>query len=157
MAMLTFDGAVNTAIGLARNEFGETSLLYATGTPSSGSARTAEDINRLCVTCGVSNNRTIILLSTQWGEFDPPTIVNYPTLGTQAIAWPIQFDLPQAIQILRRAGYEQPFTAVTLRQPLYPGVTQPDFVFQLADGSCVSIGCTDHLVHAISGSPITVA
>ncbi len=157
MATLTFDGAVNTAVTLARQQFGEISLLFATGTPSSGAARTATDIDRLCVTCLAPNNRTAVFASTQWGEFAPPTIVDHPILGALPIAWPIQFDLPDAIEILRREGYEEPFTSVTLNQPLYPGVEQPAFVFQFADGSCVIIGCNDHQVNAISPSTIAVA
>lgn len=66
------------------------------------------------------------------GEFAQPVHLPWPLLGTVFEELPREMDLPEAVEHLRDAGYDQPFSAVALRKPLT--VPLPDeayFIFSL--------------------------
>jgi hypothetical protein len=52
-----------------------------------------------------------------------------PWLEDVVIKWPVQMDLPQANELKEKAGYKEPYGAVTLRNPLGPKLSNPYFIF----------------------------
>lgn len=146
MATLSFDGAVNIANRIVTEKFPGSVLYEADGTPSSGSAKDARGIDCLRVVFRSHSGDTIIMNSTKWGEFEAPQVIKEPWLEDQVIQWPVSLDLPEAVSLLQNAGFDMPFANVTLRKPLYPGVTQPSFIFGFADQGYVFVGCEDHKV-----------
>jgi hypothetical protein len=48
--------------------------------------------------------------------------------------------LEDAVARLRDAGFQSPFSAVTLRFPLGPSSSEPLFIFGFADGSSIGVG-----------------
>lgn len=65
-----------------------------------------------------------------WGEFTKPVFYASPFLEDVLIKWPVSLDLPDAHELMVKAGYDLPFTQVLLRHPLsFPAQTEPSYVF----------------------------
>lgn len=82
-----------------------------------------------------------------WGEWNPPTRIGQPWLEDRVIPWPIDYDIVDACDALRKAGYSQSFSTVTLRWVLYPGVDEPSYIFGLSDGYFIFVGVYTHKVY----------
>jgi hypothetical protein len=54
----------------------------------------------------------------------------------------------EALSLLKKAGYTMPFVGLSLRWPLFPGITQPHYIFEMsdADDSYVFVGVNDKSV-----------
>ncbi len=52
-----------------------------------------------------------------------------PWMGSANLPWPVDMDLEEAESALRAAGFGQDYKTVVLRQPVYPGMTEPYFIF----------------------------
>ncbi len=70
-----------------------------------------------------------VFLENNNGQFGTPADVSQPWLGDVIIPLPIQLGLDEAIRLKDHAGFTDPFSAVVLRWPLYPGVNEPSYIF----------------------------
>ncbi|WP_151089054.1 hypothetical protein [Hymenobacter baengnokdamensis] len=86
---------------------------------------------------------TAFAIMTQWGEFGPIQFIAHPWLEDVVISWPIKMDIVQADELLKKAGYTDPYGAVTVRHPLYPGSYEPYYIFSMMSGSYVFVGVND--------------
>lgn len=59
---------------------------------------------------------------------------NMPWLGSRTLEWPIVMELEIAESRLREAGFGPSYRALTLRQPVYPGMIEPYWIFRTAEG-----------------------
>jgi hypothetical protein len=62
------------------------------------------------------------------------SVVPFPWLGSQVLAWPIAMELDVAESRLREAGFGPSYRALTLRQPVYPGRVEPYWIFNTEAG-----------------------
>lgn len=64
------------------------------------------------------------------------------------VPWPIKLDLVEAANLMKAAGYAEPFINVTLRWPLaYPMPKEPSYIFGLGNGMFIFVGVNSHTVH----------
>jgi hypothetical protein len=129
MAILSFDGRVNIAVKLVTQQYPQAMLYEADGTASGGPTTDPAKIDCLRVVFRNSNNTTVIIKETGYGEFGPPQLIPEPWLEDVVIQWPVEMDLPQANQLKEKAGYTAPYSTVTLRNPLGPKPGNPYFIF----------------------------
>lgn len=91
-------------------------------------------------------HNTAILTSTGWGEFGAIETSLEPWLGDVVVDWPIKLELLEAFGLMQAAGFTDPIDAMTLRQPLYPGLEEPYYIFSFPDGKFVAVGVEDSKV-----------
>jgi len=60
----------------------------------------------------------------------------------------VGMDITEAIELMRKANYNDKFVAVNLRKPLYPGDTEPYYIF-----GCPKIG---HIFVGVNSKKVTV-
>lgn len=63
-----------------------------------------------------------------------------PWLGDSDLPWPVAMNLEEAESALRNAGYGSEYRTLTLRQPVYPGMTEPYFIFGTPNYGFVFVG-----------------
>lgn len=69
-----------------------------------------------------------------------------PWLGDMDLPWPVAMNLEEAESELREAGYGSEYKTLTLRQPVYPGMTEPYFIFGTPSHGFVFVGTTTRKV-----------
>ena len=74
-----------------------------------------------------------------------------PFLEDEVISPVPQMTLARAVTLLNAAGYKAGFYNVTLRKPLYPGVTSPFYFFTLGNLKYVAVNTTTGKVKPVSG------
>lgn len=57
-----------------------------------------------------------------------------PWMGSQALEWPIAMELDVAESRRREEGFGTTYRTLTLRRPVYPGMTEPYWIFGTASG-----------------------
>ncbi|MDH3974275.1 MAG: hypothetical protein OEV42_08350 [Deltaproteobacteria bacterium] len=129
MAILSFNGRVNIAVRIVTEKYPEAKLYEADGTASGGPTTDPAQIDRLRVVFRNTNNTTVIITETGYGEFGEPQLIPSPWCEDVIINWPVNMDLPQANELKEKAGYKNPYGAVTLRNPLGPTIGNPYFIF----------------------------
>jgi hypothetical protein len=139
MATLSFNGMVNIAVRIVTGQYPDAKLYEADGVASGGPTKDPRGIDQMRVVFQNPNNTTVIIKSTAWGEFGKPELVKQPWLGDRVIDWPVDMDLPKAVELKDAAGYTQAFDTVTLRNPLGPTQTNPSFIFGGGSGSYVFV------------------
>jgi hypothetical protein len=72
-----------------------------------------------------------------------------PFLDDQLIRVIPAMTLTHAIELLDYAGYSR-FSAVTLREPLYPGVKHPEYIFTAPGGKFVAVDTKTGQVKPVS-------
>lgn len=81
------------------------------------------------------------MLNYAEGYFQAPQFVQQPWLEDRVITLPLKRSLEDAVTLLKQNGYTESFTNVTLRYPLYPGVTEPSYIFTVpARNSFIFVG-----------------
>ena len=149
MAILSFDGRVNIAVRIVTEQYAQAKLYEADGTASGGPTTDPAKIDRMRVVFQNPNNTTVIIKEIKYGEFGKPELINHPWLGDIVIQWPIKMDLPEANTLKEKAGYKDPYTAVTLRNPLGPKRTNPFFIFNTpTQGRYIFVDVVTGEVHA---------
>ena len=86
----------------------------------------------------MSNGASITFTDGKWGS-----IVEQggPIFEDIVIDLPLARSLDNAISLMRDAGYTEPFSYVTLRQPLSQSITEPSYIFTVPDrGVFVFVG-----------------
>ena len=129
MAILNFVGCVNIAVRIVTEKYPDAKLYEADGTSSSGLTTDPLKIDELRVVFQNTNNSTVIIKSTRWGEFGEPELIPHPWLEDIVIKWPVKMDLTEANELKEAAGYKSPYGAVTLRNPLGPKISNPYYIF----------------------------
>lgn len=69
-----------------------------------------------------------------------------PWLGSANLPWPVAMNLEEAESALRMAGFGNEYKTVVLRQPVYPGMTEPYFIFGTPLHGFVFVGTTTRRV-----------
>lgn len=150
--ILSFLGRVNIAVRLVRDKFPDAQLYAVEANPIRPESVTNPfELVLLKVIFSVRKNNkqgTATISSIGWSDFGPVHYVPHPTLGDVVITWPPPekeelLDLTKADEILRKAGYDQAYTGVSLSQPLYPGVKEPYYSFELEDYGTILVGARD--------------
>ncbi len=129
MAILNFVGCVNIAVRIVTEKYPEAKLYEADGSSSSGPTTDPLKIDTLRVVFRNENNSTVIIKSTEWGEFGEPELIPEPWLEDIVIDWPVEMDLADANKLKEEAGYSEPYATVTLRNPLGPKKSNPYYIF----------------------------
>lgn len=129
MAILSFNGRVNIAVRIVTEKYPAAKLYEADGIASKGPTTDPAQIDQLRVVFQNSNNTTVIIKSTGYGEFGAPVLIPEPWLEDVVIQWPVPMDLPEANKLKEQAGFTQAYGAVTLRNPLGPKLGNPYFIF----------------------------
>jgi len=129
MAILSFDGRVNIAARIVKEQYPKAQLYEADGVASKGPTTDPAKIDHLRVVFRNADNSTVIIKETAYGEFGKPQLIQEPWLEDVIIQWPVKMDLPEANKLKEAAGYTQPYGAVTLRNPLGPTLGNPYFIF----------------------------
>jgi hypothetical protein len=129
MAILSFNGRVNIAVRIVKEQYPKAALYEADGTASKGPTTDPAKIDKLRVVFRNENNTTVIITETGYGEFGKPQLIPHPWLEDIIIKWPIKMDLPDANKLKEEAGYTNPYANVTLRNPLGPTKSNPYFIF----------------------------
>lgn len=96
-------------------------LVEARGTPASGTATTAGDIvtwRFLFMADSEVPGASTVVLDYAGGEFDEPELLMQGLIDTMYERLPRTMTLTTAIQFMRAAGYDDPFSQVVLRKPL---------------------------------------
>lgn len=86
------------------------------------------------------NGGTVVAEQTDlWGDprMDFRAI---PWMGDMDLPWPVAMDLEQAESALRDAGFGSEYRTVTLRRPVYPGMTEPYFIFGTPTRGFIFVG-----------------
>ncbi|MCK4340766.1 MAG: hypothetical protein KAY37_03475 [Phycisphaerae bacterium] len=134
---------MNQAEQLVEADYPNSLLIEANGVPSSGSASTAEGIDRwrfVFVDDISATNVGTVLLEYADGAFGTPEHSPQPWFGTVYERLPREMSLGEAVQKMRDAGYTADFTAVTLRKPLtFPQPEEALYAFSLT-GHYVMVG-----------------
>ncbi|WP_417319232.1 hypothetical protein [Emcibacter sp.] len=81
---------------------------------------------------GSHASNTTAILTNYMGNFQmPPRHYDAPWLEDVVIPLPIKLDLAAAVQLAKDAGYDGNISYITLRWPLYPGVNEPSYIFNM--------------------------
>ena len=86
------------------------------------------------------NGGTVVAEQTDlWGDprMDFRAI---PWMGDMDLPWPVAMDLEEAESALRDAGFGSEYRTVTLRRPVYPGMTEPYFIFGTPTRGFIFVG-----------------
>ncbi|KAF9524436.1 hypothetical protein CPB83DRAFT_909970 [Crepidotus variabilis] len=128
MSVLSYLGNVNIGIHLVEKLNPQAVLYEVDGSTSDGKpTNDTANINKL----RFGNNTIILNSGPLWGEWAAPIYVDQPTMDDIVIPWPIDMDIKEAQKLKDEAGYKTDFTTVTLRWPLYPGNSEPYYIFGL--------------------------
>ncbi|MFG2639007.1 hypothetical protein ACGFX8_35830 [Streptomyces sp. NPDC048362] len=148
METLSFLGMANVAVSEVRAVYPDAELLEAQGRSSAGSTDDVTKVTDWRFIFRLSGNRHATVDSTGWGTFSDPIVIDRPWLGDQKITWtPEEFlDIRAADERLKNAGYTGDYKSVTLRKPLYPGIDEPYYIFNFADGGHIAVGLADGAV-----------
>lgn len=125
-------------------------LIEVVGGPSAGVAHEAADVDRWqfrFVDDVYATFPGTVELDFADDAFAQPVLVPWPLLGTVFESLPREMDLPEAVALLRNAGYDEPFSAVALSRPLTnPLPEEAMFIFTLP-GKYVFVGALSGEVH----------
>jgi len=61
-------------------------------------------------------------------------------MGNENIDWPVGMDAIEADSLIKKAGQSSPYSGLTLRHPLYPGITQTYYIFKMIARYKVFVG-----------------
>ena len=135
--------------------FRQARLLEADGTPAGHNhkVKTAARIAnwRFVFDNGASRSKyASAFLKTRNGKFGKVRGNVHPYLEDQVIKKVPRMTLRRAVKRLVAAGYPNGFYDVTLRKPLFPGVTVPSYIFTVGSGRYVGVNTKTGKVRAIS-------
>lgn len=99
---------------------------------------TADDVKGWKFVFNFPENRTAFI-SYQDTTFSNVTVVDSPWLE-DCIIRELKMDLPEAIELMRKANYNDKFVDLTVRWPLYPGTKEPFYIFSCPELGWVFVG-----------------
>jgi hypothetical protein len=133
-----FNGRVDRIVRVVRDQWRGAILLEASSIPST-LVETYPDEVTLRVVLQVEGG-TVVVDETDWTQPVSPEFRPMPWMGSARLPWPVALDELEAEAVYRAAGQGPEFGAVTLRQPIYPGMTEPYFIFRTPAGPFVFVG-----------------
>ncbi len=133
-----FNGRVDRIVRIVRDQWREAVLLEASSIPDTLVETYPEDVT-LRVVLSVEGG-TVVVTETDWTQPISPEFRPQPWMGSARLPWPVALDELEAEGVYRAAGHGPQFGAVTLRQPVYPGMTEPYFIFRTPEGPFVFVG-----------------
>lgn len=77
---------------------------------------------------------TVTAIESAPGNDVSISISGTPWMGSQVLKWPIAMELDVALSRLEGAGFGSTFRTLTLRQPVYPGMVEPYWIFGARSG-----------------------
>ena len=109
------------------------------------------DLSSLTVDCivVVSDGKQLASVRTVgYGPFGPIELRERPLDDRRNIQWPVKMDIPEADELMKKAGFKQSYTGASLDFSILPGGDQePNYTFsmtQIPGGpSAVSVGVND--------------
>lgn len=133
-----FNGRVDRIVGAVRGQWPGAVLLEASSIfPTL--VETYPDAIALRVVFQVEGG-SVVVNETDWTAPVVPEFTAMPWLGSARLPWPVALDELEAEAIFREKNAATAFGAVTLRQPVYPGMTEPYFIFRNPSGRFVFVG-----------------
>lgn len=133
-----FNGRVDRIVRAVRDQWSGAILLEASSIPGT-LVETYPDEVTLRVVLQVEGG-TVVVDETDWTQPVSPEFRPMPWMGSARLPWPVAMDELEAEAVYRAAGHGPEFGAVTLRQPIYPGMTEPYFIFRTPAGPFVFVG-----------------
>ena len=150
---LSFLGNVNIAVEKVRKRYPKAELYEVDAhLPTNITPATIDphDLTKLRAVFRNVNNSTVIIDSGSfWGTWEEPYLIEQPWLEDVAIPWPIKMDIAEAADLMRTAGFPEPFYDCTLRHPLgfgAPEDQEPCYIFQLDTTRFIFVGVNTHRV-----------
>jgi hypothetical protein len=140
---LSFLGMANIAVRLVNQKYPGSKLYEGDGVSPTGLTTDVKNVSQWRFVFLTADGGTAIIRTRTWGEFYPVEYIPQPWLEDIVIPWPVKMDIVEADKLLKQAGYTQPYGAVTLRWPLYPGNEQPFYIFGMSGGMFVFVGTYD--------------
>ena len=121
---------VTQAMDYTRKFFPRIQLYEVDGAVPDGNGQSAGDVTGWRFVFWNAHETTVILNCID-GSFTRPRFLPGPWLEDELIHLPLQRGLSEAIDLLHEAGYTDPFSDVTLRKPLYPGIDEALYIFTI--------------------------
>jgi len=143
---LSFLGRVNIAVREVQKEYPNAQLYEVDATPPTSEGVTDPYLLSQLKIVFRAGSGTAIIKSTGWGSFGPVEYIPEPWMEDVVIPWPVNMDAKEANALMRKAGYTAPYSAMTLRHPLYPGENEPYYIFCMTNGTYVFVGVKDKKV-----------
>ena len=150
---LSYLGNVNIAVDIVHKSYPKAEMyeveaqLPKKTTPATIDPR---DLTKLSVVFQNVDNSTVIIDSgNARGTWDTPQLIAQPWFEDIVIPWPIKLEIVDAVDLMRKAGFTEPFYNCTLRHLLKRGSPEdkePCYIFELETGKYVFVGVYSHKV-----------
>ena len=101
--------------------------------PVPRSCESPYDLSSLTVDCLVSDGKQLASVRTVgYGPFGPIELRERPLDDRQNVGWPVKMDIPEADELMKKAGFKQPYTGAALDFSILPGGDQePNYTFNM--------------------------
>lgn len=149
MNKLSFIEKASIGIKKVQDMYPNAVLLEVDAWKAVGSTLNPDELDLMRIVFSFDGNKSIFIKSTIGNTFEEPIVVDKPFVEDASIEnWPTKMDLPEALELIKEAGLEAPFNAVTLRQPIAPGFENLLYIVG-SGGSYVSVDTFTKQVQAI--------
>lgn len=132
MEKLNFIQCASLGIHTVLEQYPSALLLEIDSAKSQGASLNPDDLDSMRIVFAYQDVQTIVIESSSFDSFGEPLLIDEPFGGNVPIKnWPVKMDLAEALELIREAGFEKPFSTVTLRHPMIKGAQHP--VYTIAD------------------------
>lgn len=135
----TFLEVLDKATELVKVESNDAVLWEGDAIEIADSAMTADDINGWVFVFGIKEYTETAVIEYKDSTFSNVTIIPKPTFEDCLIK-DMKMELTEAIDLMRKANYNDLFVAANLRWPLYPGCVEPYYIFGCPEIGHVFVG-----------------
>jgi hypothetical protein len=120
----------------------------ADGKPAAGTGTGPDSITKWTLSYYNGLHSHVVIVYDN-GTFGQPQLINWGLFGNRIIDVPWSIDLADAIQRMRKAGFNNPFYEVVLLFPLGPGADEALYLFFIdqAGDQRITVGATTGKVH----------
>lgn len=146
---LSFIGVANMAYKMVNAKYPGSKLLEADGITPKGGTTNPKEVTHWTFVFRTSDGGTAMITTSTWGHFNPIKYVPQPYLEDMVIPWPVKMDIGEADKLLKNAGHTGAYKFVNLRWPLYPGNTEPYYIFTMNNGDTVFVGTNTKTVKEV--------
>lgn len=82
---------------------------------------------------GLRDSRCTVILCRNGAGFQEPQHIEAPWSSDQPIPLPLDFDVEDAKDLARKAGYNGEIASASLRWVLYPGIDEPHYILAIPE------------------------